>query len=230
MSTRGCIGIRSGNETHLVVCGSDSYPASLGHSLVTQIAEADLELWRQLANKVRATEAWYGPDFRLTHGEIARIRKWLAERVGVETWIDADQTPPDDGWITAARSPSEWRPIWTSEELARLLAPVLEHDPAKFFDILTWKIYPLLDLGLLPRLSPAFLASPFCEWVYVIDFVDDLFIVGTHGDCDESAAEPSTSPWEPCEEREFECLARFPLAAIPQGWEQRLQTDATAED
>ena len=222
MSTRGCILIRSGEHRHPVFIPSDSYPDSLGRSLIEQLAQADLVRWAQLGACLRATEHWLGPDFRLTANEVAHIRDWFSQRVDVHTAVvpDRESSTPNSVRVVCSESTG---PVESGEELARLMIPVLNHDPQLFFDIISWKIEVLLHLGLVPRLSARYVRSPFCEWIYVLDFTRQVFSIGT-------AWEPSSKPtdenvWEPEDDGEIEvrCYVQWPLGYIPSDWEELLE-------
>jgi hypothetical protein len=221
MSTNGCVGISIDDETHLMHVYWDSYPAGLGRRLVRQIQAADIDQWEEAARRLRPTEHLCGPDFRLTEDEVRHITSWVAHSVNVETSIVRE----DDDLISVCHEEDQGL-FESGDELATVLEPTLKHDPAKFFGAIAGRLNAILELGLFPRLSARFLRTPLCEWIYLIDFDEGVFIVGgPHYDATEWLNNRNINVWAESDDdkivyREF---AKFPLDEIPQDWEDQVE-------
>jgi hypothetical protein len=224
MSTRGCIGIRTGGVTHFVFHRHDSHPSCLGQELVSQIECADLSCWKCYAHRMRVTDRWYGPDFALSPNEIAATTEWLEGNTAITMCVNPDVEAEGENLISVPDDCCERDTIATGMEFATLVRTTLHNDPAIFFGFLCPKIGALLHLGLLPRVSPAFVTSPFCEWVYLIDLDDDLFTVG-HGEAPPSARGSQLNAiWKPALDCTIVTYASFSLTAIPLDWEEQVMS------
>lgn len=227
MSTNGCVGICIDGETHLMHVHWDSNPAGLGRRLVRQIQAANMDQWEEEAWNLSPTEHLCGPDFRLTEDEIRHITSWVAHNVNVQTSIDRD----DDDMISVSHKEDQGL-FESGDELATVLEPTLRHDPAKFFDAIAGRLNAILELGLFQRLSARFLRTPLCEWIYLIDLDEGVFIVGGPDyDPTEWLNNRNINVWGESDEdkivyREF---AKFPLDEIPQDWEDQVER-ASDED
>ena len=223
MSTNGSIGICIKGNTHWIYNHFDSYPSGLGQRLVSQIKVADIAWWREAASELCPTVHWYGPDFTLAEDEISHITTWIKEKVDVTTSIETDKGA---SWLRVCE-PQEGEGLFESgEELALAIEPTLRHDAAAFFNAIAGKLNAILALGLFPKLSPRFVESAWCEWVYLVDLDNSLFRVCSNVNDEKKWLDNErTGIWsEPVDYTvELHEYASFPLDAIPDDWEEQVE-------
>ena len=219
MSTRGCFGFRIGRDQHMLPSWHDSYPEGLGEYIVSQVRDADLDTWARLAQRLRPTEH----EDRLTDGELQHIKQWLTLRLEVGLSYDPDETEA----ITINVGPDMVFSDIDLRRLVELIGPGLSARPHYFWGMLWGDCRATLSLGLYPRLRGSFISSPFCEWVYVVNFNTKEFVVGKGCyEFVEFLARPSDQEVDGC----INSIASFPLDAIPHDWksivEERVQSAA----
>lgn len=229
MATNGCIGVCIAGVSHFMFNGFDSDPAGLGRQLVEQIANADLTHWRSLARQLSPTQHWDDPDFKLTDEEVQHIVHWAENRLQVEVFVDAT---PDASSIRVTGPRAEEAVCTSATQFAAILEPALRHKPNTFFDAIAGQLNVILELGLYPRLSPRFLESARCEWIYVVNFDDNQFQIGMPiFDEQKWLANAKIGIWTASDEpASWHQCASFPLDAIPSSWEEKVKENREASD